>query len=122
VGERDPKQERRKSSRVALETCVNLASDSNFYTGFSEDISEGGVFVATYCLQPIGTLVELTFGLPGGFSVSAKGSVRWIRDVLDLDDRSSPGMGIAFEAISAEDKSLIEQFMRNRPPIFYSDE
>ncbi len=122
VGKPNVKKERRRSPRMALETCVNLASDSNFYTGFSEDISDGGVFVATYCLQPIGTSVELTFGLPGGHSVNAKGSVRWIRDIFDLDDQSCPGMGIGFEELSPEDKALIEQFMRNRSPIFFSDE
>ena len=122
MGKGDPKDERRKSPRVALETTVNMASDSNFYTGFSEDISDGGIFVATYSLQPIGTSVELSFGLPGGFSVNARGNVRWIRDIFDVDDQSYPGMGISFDELSTEDKALIEQFMRKRSPIFYSDE
>jgi uncharacterized protein (TIGR02266 family) len=119
---RQMQDERRKSPRVALETRVDMASDSNFYTGFSEDISQGGLFVATYSLQPIGTSIALAFDLPGGRNVNASGSVRWIRDILDLDDPSCPGMGIGFEELSPDDKQVIEQFMRNRPPIFYTEE
>jgi uncharacterized protein (TIGR02266 family) len=115
-------EERRKFPRIKLETRVDMASDSNFYVGFSEDVSQGGVFVATYSLQPIGTLVALSFSLPSGYNVNAKGRVRWIRDLVDFDDRSSPGIGIGFEELSLEDKQVIEQFMHGRSPIFFADD
>jgi len=43
---------RRESPRVALCTEVDLGSDSNFYGGFSTNLSEGGLFIASVCTPP----------------------------------------------------------------------
>src|SRR5262245_35583444 len=53
----------RNNTRVPLHTQVDFASDSNVFTGFSTNLSEGGVFVATLDLLPVGTPVDLTFTL-----------------------------------------------------------
>ncbi len=37
----------RSSTRIPLKTQVDLSSDSNLFTGFSTNLSEGGLFVAT---------------------------------------------------------------------------
>ena len=46
--------------RLCLELEVTLESDSNFYMGLTENLSDGGIFVATHAIQPIGTIVALT--------------------------------------------------------------
>ena len=46
--------ERRRLPRASLATELSLYSGSNFYAGFTEDISEGGVFVASYAMLPVG--------------------------------------------------------------------
>ena len=37
----------RSSQRIKLEAKVTLRSQTNFFVGFSENISEGGIFIST---------------------------------------------------------------------------
>lgn len=113
--------ERRRYQRVQLETDVTFESDHNFFTGFMEDISEGGLFIATYKLQPMGTQIEVTFTLPDGHIVRATGSVRWVRDPRDESPGAPPGMGIQFDELLPEDREAIHAFIGARAPIFYED-
>lgn len=113
--------DRRGSHRVAIEAEVTYASDSNFYAGFAEDLSDGGLFIATYNLQPIGTRIEISFTLPNGHIVNAVGQVRWVRDTRDDSDDAPPGMGVQFEALAPEDKRGIVAFLCRRDPMFYAD-
>ena len=54
---------RRTSPRFDVELEVSLASESNFYVGLTENISAGGLFVAT--LWGITALVAVMAGLAG---------------------------------------------------------
>jgi uncharacterized protein (TIGR02266 family) len=114
-------EQRRKHSRVELETEVTFEGPNNFYTGFSEDISEGGLFVSTYDIRPIGTKIEVSFSLPNGHIVNVNGEVRWLRDPVDPDEDSRPGMGIMFEELLPEDRSAVEAFIKSRNPIFFDE-
>jgi uncharacterized protein (TIGR02266 family) len=113
--------DRRRHPRVELESEVTFESDNNFYTGFAEDISEGGLFVATYQLQARGTDVEIRFTLPDGHVVHTVGVVRWLRDPLDANRDAPPGMGVQFEHLLEEDRRAIQQFIQARAPLFYDD-
>ena len=112
---------RRAAERVKVAAEVGLYSDSNFYTGFSEDVSEGGLFVTTYDLLPIGAVIELEFGLPGGAEFQLKGVVRWIRDPIMSTEDAFPGMGVQFVDLTDDDKLLIQEFVGSREPLFYED-
>lgn len=113
--------DRRHHQRVELETDVSFESESNFFTGFMEDISEGGLFLSTYQLEPIGTVIEVTFHLPDGHIVRAQGRVRWLRDPRDETSDVRPGMGIQFDELLAEDRKAIQAFIEARSPIFYEE-
>lgn len=115
-----PPNERRRAQRVELAVEVGLRSESNFYTGFSGDISEGGVFIATYNLLPQGARLEISFGLPGGHEIVAQAEVRWIFDPIDINEQ--PGMGVRFLSLTEEQAEAIRQFMELRPPMFFDDE
>jgi uncharacterized protein (TIGR02266 family) len=108
--------DRRALERVTLEADVSLFSPTTFWTGFTEDISEGGLFVATYQTQPIGTRIDLRFELPTGHAVKVAGIVRWLR--AGSDD-AMPGMGIAFEDLAQEDVRVIRSFVKHRPPLLW---
>lgn len=114
---------RRKFERAFLQSEVNFASDNNFYTGFSEDVSEGGLFIATYDLKPLGSHVDLEFTLPDGHVVKVDGVVRWVRDTVNAvdADHEPPGMGIQFDSLSEEDHEAITFFVEARAPLFYED-
>jgi uncharacterized protein (TIGR02266 family) len=105
--------------REKLEANVGATTESNFYVGFSGDISEGGVFVATYLTLELGALVDVLVTLPGGFESSIPGIVRFVRDPMDME--SEPGIGVRFEKLTAEQRELILRFIRKRPPMFYDD-
>jgi uncharacterized protein (TIGR02266 family) len=111
----------RELSQVQLRTNISLGSDSNFFTGFSTDIHEGGVFVATVETVPRGTKVELDFTLPGGRPMKARGVVRWLREPNDHTPDLMPGVGVQFQELRPEVASVITDFVRQREPLFYPD-
>ena len=107
--------------RETVEANVGASSETNFYVGFSGEISEGGVFVATYNTLDVGTLVSLHLSLPGGFEFKVPGHVHFVRDPMDMNDDAEPGMGVRFEALQADHRELILRFVRKRAPMFYDD-
>jgi uncharacterized protein (TIGR02266 family) len=115
-------EERRKARRISIEAEIGFQSDTNFFMGFSEDISTGGLFIATYDTRPMGSLINVNFTLPSGHLISTDGVVRWIREYNETTPDTPPGMGIQFENLSPQDKEAIEMFVNQRPALFYDDE
>ena len=121
IGAHLPPDARRGAPRVAIEADIGFQSDSNFYTGYTEDISTGGLFVATFDARPIDSAVQINFTLPDGHLVSAPGIVRWVREYNELTPNVEPGMGVQFTALDAEDAAAINHFLAEREPIFYDE-
>jgi uncharacterized protein (TIGR02266 family) len=110
--------DRRSNPRVRLDAEVSLASDSQFFTGLTRNLSSGGVFVATYRRLALGCHVTLELTLPDG-QLSARGVVRWVREAaLDVP----PGIGIAFEALDAAAYERIARFCQARDPLLYDED
>lgn len=110
---------RRKSERKDIKLDVSLYSDSNFYAGFTENLSAGGVFVATHNLLKVGHPIDLTITLPNEKQIVAHGIVRWLREYNEASD-CPPGMGIQF--LNVEGENLIGEFLSARAPLFHDDE
>ena len=105
-----------------LEVEVGFNDHSNFYVGFSENISEGGLFVATYNLRPVGTEIALKFKLPDGTEIDTVGIVRWVRDPRDHQEgQPPPGLGIQFHALGEGQLSAIREFTQIQDPMFFPD-
>ncbi|MBE4752286.1 TIGR02266 family protein [Corallococcus sp. ZKHCc1 1396] len=115
------KDEARSNGRVRMHTAIDMRSDSNFFTGFSMDISEGGIFIATVEAVPRGTTVDLDFTLPGGRPLTVNGVVRWARDGNDRTPELMPGVGVQFTALPPEVAHAISSFVATRDPMFYPD-
>ncbi|MBX3233995.1 MAG: PilZ domain-containing protein [Labilithrix sp.] len=123
-----PVADRRVHPRYHLRLAVTLRGDNNFYTGVSSDISEGGIFIATQYMLPIGTPVVMQFHISRfGADLTLRGTVRWIRapeamarggevfggaHVTDV----KPGMGVQFDEMGPEEARIIREFMRCRTP------
>lgn len=105
---------RRQLPRKRFEVSIDLHSRSNFYTGITENISEGGVFIATDERLPLGTQVDLAFALPSGEEIRTHGVVRWIREP---SGHLAGGMGLGFEEVSEEAYLAIREFLESRAPI-----
>ena len=116
-----PKAEepRRDRPRVRMQAAIDLHSETNFFNGFSTNISDGGLFIATTQNVTIGTEVDVSFTLPGGKPVTTRGVVRWVREVNDQTPEIFPGVGGQFVNLSAELQEEIHAFVEGREPMFY---
>jgi uncharacterized protein (TIGR02266 family) len=114
----------RASQRFDLEVKVDLVSDSNFYTGLTQNISAGGLFIATHLLRRIGDRITVTFTLPGSKqSITVETEVRWIRENTALHrDGGATGMGLRFTDLSPEASAAISAFFERRDSLYYEDE
>lgn len=114
--------ERREYERAELEVDVDLFGDTNFYTGFSADISEGGIFVETYAQRAVGEQVRIRFSLPNDDQpIEAVTVVRWLRVRNDAND-THPGLGLRFVQIDPKDLARINAFVReSRAATFFDD-
>jgi uncharacterized protein (TIGR02266 family) len=110
---------RRGGVRVDAEFDIGFQSESNFYTGFSENISEGGVFVATYEKRKIGEQLAVRFTLPGiDTPIEATAQVMWAREG-DEASGTKPGYGLQFVQLSDQAQELVMRFIKKRAPMFY---
>jgi uncharacterized protein (TIGR02266 family) len=107
--------ERRAVPRVPIEVEVSLTSESHFFTGLTGDLSEGGLFIATWRKVAVGAQLELALSLPDG-PVLARGRVRWMRDAMEC---GAPGLGVAFDDLSDEARLRVEAFCAKRAPWYY---
>jgi len=112
---------RREYSRFSVDLDVTVGSDHNFYAGFAENLSAGGVFIATHKLKPVGSRIELTINMPDGAQIRVEGEVRWIRVFNERSD-TPPGMGVKFDNLAPASVSLIQSFLARREPLFFDDE
>jgi uncharacterized protein (TIGR02266 family) len=113
-----PVSDSRAHRRFSIELEVSLNSDSNFYMGLTQNLSNGGLFIATHLVKPIGSEVEIRLRVPTSDApLALQGVVRWVREFQH--DEASPGMGIQFENPSADDLRVIEDFLATRTPLFF---
>ena len=96
---------------------VEFVDDTHFTAGISSDMSEGGLFVATYHTLPVGSAVAVAFDLPSGHRVESRGEVRWARETEIGESR--PGLGIAFTELSGTSLAHVIDFCRGKPPLCF---
>lgn len=113
---------RRAWPRAPIEAAISLTSQHNLYAGIANDISEGGVFVATYQPLPVGSevAIDLSFEAVGGPRLLVNGEVRWHRGDTPSGD-AAPGMGLRFLDLREEARQWIAEFVRQREPEFFDD-
>jgi uncharacterized protein (TIGR02266 family) len=109
--------ERRSNLRRHYEQQVEFRAESHFFAGITQDISTGGIFVATYQLLPVGTALSIQLELPDGSELEAEGVVRWVRRAANQHSER-PGIGIAFKNLSRENLERVTAFCRERPPLY----
>ena len=108
------------ASPLSMEVVLNATSESNLYLGFSQDVAEGGVFIATYEARPIGARVDLALHLEGAEPVKLAGHVHWLRPQGSGDDMPV-GVGVRLGEISSDVAKALQSFAVRRTPIFYDD-
>ena len=118
----EPAGNRRTYPRFELEVEVTQTSEHNFFTGFTENISEGGVFIATQHPLPLGTRFHFRLTLPDEPTpIQAVGEVRWLRTYHSDREAISPGIGVRFIELNPADQARVQRFLQQREAIFYDD-
>jgi uncharacterized protein (TIGR02266 family) len=113
---------RREHSRFSVDLDVTVTSEHNFYAGFVENMSVGGIFIATHQLKPVGERIEFSVHLPGAEEpIRGAGVVRWVR-VYSEASNVPPGMGIRFDPLGPAAVQAIETFLAQREPLFYDED
>lgn len=111
----------RRMNRFPIKVEVSYTSAHNFFTGVIENVSSGGLFVATDQPGPIGEEYEVSFTVPGvNKSCEAVCQVRWTREAVS--GREEAGMGLRFVKLDAVARAAIELFLRHREPILYTED
>ncbi len=112
----------RADKRIKVSIEVTISGPHTFFSGFTMDISKGGLFVATHKLFPIGTELLLNLKI-GSQSLELLTSVVWIRDMnSSAISGESPGMGLRFINIDSESVGIISSFLEKKDPILYDTE
>jgi len=125
-----PGEDQRTRPRYLLSLDITMRGDNNFYAGLSENISETGVFIATQHVLALGTLVALSFTLPGSKApISLLGTVQWVRGPRAMAKAENifgdhfgevkPGIGVRFTEVDEVSTRAIRAFMRLRGPDFF---
>ena len=115
--------ERRVSTRYQVKVEVGMQTESNFYTGLTQDVSGGGIFVATHMLRSVGEHIRVLLNLPGQsetFEIITE--VRWVRDVTITRGVDDPGMGLRFLQMTPRAKQAVATFLTQRESLFFDED
>ena len=113
---------RREHERFSVDLQVSVLSEHNFYAGLAENLSAGGLFIATHQLQKVGSRIELSVRMPDSEEVfQVVGEVRWVRGYNEHSD-TPPGLGVRFTELPPGAAAAISRFLGQREPLFFDDE
>ncbi len=104
------RHERRLHEREDLKIPVDYSAVDAFFSEFTTNINEGGMFIETDNAPPLGSEVQLQFRLPNlDRPVKVAGRVAWLSD----GKADSPaGMGIEFQELAPEVRRTINELVR----------
>lgn len=121
------KADRRKHKRTAFKIKVKFPNAKTLLEEFAKDISEGGIFIPTNYLKPVGEIINVTLVHPEtGEHLELEGKV--IRVVTEEDAKRAgetkkvPGMGIKFVNLTKEQEEAIEKFLAVEYPLESDEE
>ncbi len=111
-------QERRNHVRLPLSSnmMVRYGHRGQYFFGSCQNISPGGLFIATKSPAPFGSEIVLKFTLPGHESpISVKGRVvRVNRDMRSSSTTPPAGMHIRFTQLPSRTEELLKRFLTPR--------
>ena len=102
--------ERRRSGRHDLKIPVDYSAVDAFFSEFTTNINEGGMFVETETPPPLDSTVQLQIRLPELQSpIKLGGRVAW---VSDGKGEAPPGMGVEFQDLTPQIRATINDLVR----------
>jgi len=114
-------ERRQRAARVPLEVEVSIQSEHNFYSGVANNISEGGLFIATMVPPPVGAEIGFELVL-GGERFLVMAVVCWVRDEGASSPDVPPGCGVRWLQIEDGMLDSIQRFVSVRQTDLYEDD
>ncbi|MEM1008138.1 MAG: TIGR02266 family protein [Myxococcota bacterium] len=114
MAEHEKHEERRSYVRLPLsDMMVRYGHDGRVFFGSCQNLSPGGLFIATKTPAPYGSEVTLKFTLPGHDStLQAKGRVvRVSRETRNRALPNAPGMHVRFTKMTSITKEELKRFL-----------
>ena len=106
---------RARGPRYHVAIQVNCATRDLFTANRITNISRGGVFIEK--VLPLDSEVDLSFCLPDSqVTIGAKGRVVWTYDIRKDSIHLVEGSGIRFVEMSAEERQLLEDYLKKLTP------
>ncbi len=116
-------EERREHERHAKRIEVGAQTGHQFFTGFTEDISAGGLFISTYETLPLGSILQVSFSVPGvDHTFETRAEVRWVREYDETNPVMHPGMGVRFLEIKGREEQFLNKLLTQMDTLFYEDD
>jgi uncharacterized protein (TIGR02266 family) len=106
----------RSNPRIVDNFPVKYRIDDSLFTGYSFNISTGGVYIRTVYPPPENTPIRISFDLPkGGRTIETVGTVVWRNEFRqDTPLALPPGFGVKFTDIPIEQKRAITDYILAR--------
>jgi len=116
-------EERRVAPRLPLVEPIAMGDgEHTFFTGLTDNISESGLFVASFQLPlSLGDMCMLEFGMPDGFVVQVEARVCWQRVWNSETPDVVPGFGLKFVGLTADQETRIAAYIAREGSLFYDD-
>lgn len=102
-----------------LEVDVAVYGENNFYTGFDQTISTGGLFVQSLETLPAGHELEIEIHLEER-RIATRGRVEWTRVDNLANPECTQGAGVKLLNLTRDNATVIESFFQKRQPLFYA--
>lgn len=118
----DKRTSERFNHEINVNFNVSVDGPHNFFAGFTQDISKGGVFLATHQIYPTGTKMKLSFDIEG-IHVEIEAVVRWARKPENSTGSDvHPGMGLQFIDLDEKLISVFDKFLEKKEPLLMDAE
>ena len=101
-----------------FDVALDSSSPSCFWRSLDGDdvVRHGGIFVATYAkLPPLGAIIQLAIGFPGGVRSECQAQVSWVQE--HLGDETPAGFGAKLMNPTEDLCAMVAQFVRFREPL-----
>ncbi len=112
----------RANDRHAFDIRVGVATDHKLFVGLTQNISAGGLFIATEAPLTRGEKVQVRFSVPGSNYVFDKqATVCWTKPLdADMGDgRTHAGAGVRFDNLTEEEQKILNAFLQVHDAIFF---
>ena len=102
---------RRKYLRVNLRSRVYVTYNRTPHELYTENISEGGMYIKTKEPFPAGPEVEISLSLEAGSHIRVKGTVVHAKHPVSEMVGHPPVMGIEFKGVRDDDRKTLRDFV-----------